>query len=448
MEGRRTLLGREWIGPKSTTPTSITMANATIAKPFGAIDTPGQGETVSGTIPNFGWVLTPDSNTSADGSDIIVPTDGSTMQVVIDGAAVGTVNYNQCRVGANPVTPGTYCLDDVASIFGNATPQATSTPRSENATLFRNLDAGRAAIGSFDIDTTLLSNGRHSIAWGVTDSAGRPEGIGSRDFIVLNGTSALVGSSILSTLSDAAPIHLGNSADLAGWPISASAVWGRTGFDFARPLELVAPDASGVRLIAIPELGRLELWLGEGVTGGYLEANGQLRPLPLGSQVDPATGLFTWGPLVGYIGPYDLVFLNGDGVIRVRVTLQPKSSETAGLMRGYIDVPATRATVTGSFTVGGWALDLGAWQGNGVSAIHVWAQRLDTSAAPSQFLGTAQLGQLRPDVAAAFGAQFDRTGWGLSTPGLVPGTYALTAYFWSARTSRFEDARTATITVR
>jgi hypothetical protein len=32
--------------------------------------------------------------------------------------------------------------------------------------------------------------------------------------------------------------------------------------------------------------------------------------------------------------------------------------------------------------------------------------------------------------------------------GLAPGTYDVTAYFWSTRTNRFEDARTVTITVR
>ena len=50
------------------------------------------------------------------------------MWVVIDGVALGRVAYSQCRgtVG-NPVPDGIYCDDDVASIFGNATPRATFT---------------------------------------------------------------------------------------------------------------------------------------------------------------------------------------------------------------------------------------------------------------------------------------------------------------------------------
>ena len=41
-----------------TTHSSTT--NSTATAPFGAIDTPGQGETISGSnYANFGWVLSP-----------------------------------------------------------------------------------------------------------------------------------------------------------------------------------------------------------------------------------------------------------------------------------------------------------------------------------------------------------------------------------------------------
>ena len=38
------------------------------------------------------------------------------------------------------------------------------------------------------LDTTTLSNGLHTIAWVVTDSAGQTSGIGSRFFRVQNGS--------------------------------------------------------------------------------------------------------------------------------------------------------------------------------------------------------------------------------------------------------------------
>ena len=64
------------------------------------------------------------------------------------------------------------------------------------------------------------------------------------------------------------------------------------------------------------------------------------------------------------------------------------------------------------------------------------------------FLGAATLGGSRPDVAAAYGKQFDRTGWSLAASGLPAGVYDVTAYFWSNRTGQFDDARTVTVTVR
>ncbi len=189
MEGHRNVLGRssDPVSPQFATPTSITMDNASIAKPFGAIDTPEQGATVSGVLDNFGWALTPDSNTTGgEGGDILIPINGTTMTVFIDSLPVAQVAFNQCRFGANPTPAGQFCADDVSNIFGNATPQATGTTRTANVTRYRNLDAGRAPIGAYTFNTATLTNGLHTIAWSVTDSAGRTEGIGSRFFVVLN----------------------------------------------------------------------------------------------------------------------------------------------------------------------------------------------------------------------------------------------------------------------
>ena len=58
---------------------TITCDNAHATKPFGAIDTPTQGGVASGTnFVNFGWALTPLPKT--------IPTDGSTITVLVDGA--------------------------------------------------------------------------------------------------------------------------------------------------------------------------------------------------------------------------------------------------------------------------------------------------------------------------------------------------------------------------
>jgi hypothetical protein len=330
-----TLLGREVFQPPVAT--TITMNNDNIAKPFGTLDTPGQGQTVSGTVPNFGWALTPDTDTIAGNGDIEIPINGSTVVVFIDGSGVATVTYNQCRgtVG-NPVPGGVYCDDDVASIFGNTTPQAPVTPRVSNPTKFRNLDAARAAIGSHAINTTLLSNGLHSIAWSVTDSMGRVEGIGSRNFIVLNGGGAPAPAPAM-TVADwlARPATAAaHGPDVAALRVARRDVTGRTGFDLSTPF--ATPRRSGPsRVIALETVDRLELRLGGPVTAGYVEAAGRLESLPLGSVLDTARGVFTWDPPMGYFGTYRLVFVNGRERIPVQVTIGDRGQ--IGLMP--VDAP-------------------------------------------------------------------------------------------------------------
>jgi hypothetical protein len=319
-EGNVTLLGRNWA--LTPVPTTITMTNDTIAKPFGAVDTPAQGGTVSGTYANFGWALTPD-----DGSGIEIPTTGSTMVVFIDGVSTALVAYNQCRgsVG-NPVSAGTYCNDDVASIFGNATPQATFTTRTANPTKYRNLDAGRAAIGAYVIDTATLANGVHTIAWSVTDTARRVDGIGSRYFTVLNtGSDVATDASVdVAQLQQAPAITRGSARKLARLRSSAGPAWARTGFDLRTSYRAIPSDRQGVRQVWIPDLARLELYLGP-VDTGYLVANGTLRDLPAGSHLDTTTGLFTWMPGPAYVGSYRLTFLRGSEQILVDVTIGPRS---------------------------------------------------------------------------------------------------------------------------
>jgi uncharacterized repeat protein (TIGR01451 family) len=135
-EGQEVLLGTR----------TITCSNAVASLPFGTLDTPGQGATTSGTLVVFGWALTP-----LPGA---IPTDGSTIQVFVDGAPVGHPVYNQYRA-------------DIATLF----------PGYANS---------NGAVGYYVLDTTTLANGIHSIAWLVTDDRGRSQGIGSRYFWVDN----------------------------------------------------------------------------------------------------------------------------------------------------------------------------------------------------------------------------------------------------------------------
>jgi hypothetical protein len=126
---------------------TIGVDNAHATKPFGAIDTPGQGGTAStNAYLNFGWALTQ--------NPFSIPTDGSTITVIVDGQPVGHPNYNQFRT-------------DIASLFPG-------------------LANSNGAVGFYYLDTTLLGNGLHTISWVVYDNAGRGDGIGSRYFTVQN----------------------------------------------------------------------------------------------------------------------------------------------------------------------------------------------------------------------------------------------------------------------
>ena len=121
---------------------TITAANLASTLPFGTIDTPTQGQTVSGVVTNFGWALTPNPKH--------IPDDGSTIAVYIDGAFVGRPSYGHYR-------------PDIAGLF----------PGYLNA---------NGAVGFFQFDSRGLSNGLHTISWHVTDSGGATSGMGSRFF--------------------------------------------------------------------------------------------------------------------------------------------------------------------------------------------------------------------------------------------------------------------------
>ena len=87
-----------------------------------------------------------------------------------------------------------------------------------------------------------------------------------------------------------------------------------------------------------------------------------------------------------------------------------------------VDTPANNASVPASFAVNGWAIDLTAPSGTGVDAVHVWAYPV-LGGSPL-FVGAAQLGITRADVANAFGAR------ALSSGSTVPATLPLPKGSW------------------
>src|SRR6266542_2140743 len=76
---------------RSSVPGDSQPRTVTSVLPFGTIDTPGQGVTVSGTIVNFGWALTPQPRQ--------IRIDGTTIDVLIDDVVVGHPVYSDGAVG-------------------------------------------------------------------------------------------------------------------------------------------------------------------------------------------------------------------------------------------------------------------------------------------------------------------------------------------------------------
>jgi hypothetical protein len=367
---------------------TMTCANASATLPFGTLDTPFQGGVASGTsFINFGWALTPLPKT--------IPVNGSTMGVLIDGVLVGSVDYNHARPDIQALFPG--------------------------------LNNTNGAVGFHIFDTTALANGLHTIAWTVTDNAGAIEGLGSRFFTVANGVGAVTAAATAATL------------DVDDLPLETTPLVGRRGWDLDAPYQSFVAGAGGLSVIRSEEVSRVELQLGDGHYTGHLRTSAGLTPLPIGSRLDPATNTLTWAPGVGFIGRYDFVFvrsLNGRAVARreVRIILAPKGRGSIG-PQVVVDVPRSDGTVNSPFLIGGWAVDLDASDGTGVTTLHAWAYP-STGGAPI-FLGATASGGVRPDVAAIHGDQFKASGFGLIAQGLPPGDYDLALFAWSTETMGF-----------
>jgi len=389
---------------------TMTCANANATTPFGTIDTPGQGDTASGSsYVNFGWALTQQPK--------FIPQDGSTITVFVDGVPIGNPSYNHFR--------------------------------SDIATLFPGLANSNGAIGFRVIDTTALSNGLHTIVWTATDSAGMTGGLGSRFFRVSSSAGAVTAAAEggLASASILTPERV------AEVPVDRAAFVARRGWSPDAPWRVHNVGGSGRAVMRGEELDRFELSLGEHADdhySGYLRVGPELAPLPIGSQLNPTTGSFTWSPGLGFVGSYDLVFLRWNGATpvarrEVRIILHAKGSGLVGA-QVMIDTPASQQDVGQPFVLAGWAADLNAAEGSGIDTLHVWAYPL-TGGAPI-FVGAAAPGGARPDVAAVHGEQFRDSGYGLIVQGLPHGNYDLAVFAWSNVSGGFVPAKVVRITVR
>ncbi len=274
---------------------TIQCDNANAVKPFGAIDTPGQGGTASGSnFINWGWVLTPQPNS--------IPTNGSTINVYVDGVNLGHPTYN---------------------IY-----------RSDIATLFPGYANSNGAIGYFSLDNTAYENGVHTIQWTANDSGGNTDGIGSRYFTIENTGNSQSKVHPVSPISKVIKQKLSRLSQLEDISINdCESIRIKKGLRENSQSKTVDFDEQGIFNIEIEELERIEIDISEKAAfiTGYMIIGDQLRPLPIGTTLDIKTGKFYWQPGVGFVGEYRLEFIeNGrDGLVSkktIHITIEPKLS--------------------------------------------------------------------------------------------------------------------------
>jgi len=279
IEGRRTRIGQ----------TTVTFDNTNSVFPFGTIDEPTQGGSLSGTAALVGgWVLAQPGKS--------IPFDGSTIRLMIDGVLQPHM--------------ATYGLSrpDVAAYF--------PFPSYVNA---------NGAGAQFVVDTTQFANGLHTIVWVAVDDLGVAQGIGSRYFTIDNGAASQVAPAASEARSAAAVRAL---------PQAPVFVWNRHGFDDRRwALQWGSGPTNEVQL---PPGERLEVALdtwwwskGCGPYAGHLLTGDVAGPLPPGASLDGETGVFRWLPPAEFAGTFELVFVRRactgrEERIPLRVTIAPR----------------------------------------------------------------------------------------------------------------------------
>jgi hypothetical protein len=215
----------------------------------------------------------------------MIPIDGSTIQVIVDGVPIGGPTYNLFRPDVSGAFPG------LANTNG--------------------------PVGFKAIDTTGLAEGLHTISWLVVDDRPSAAGIGSRYFTVSNSADTLAPAS-QAVSAPTKPI---------GVPASPDSGLHRAVLDLARPSDAslvvqrddgpkrrVRPARDGTHALTIAPMERLELTLGEadrscpGTWAGYLVKDGVLGDLPVGASLD-RSGTFYWQTGPGFAGRFPFLFV-------------------------------------------------------------------------------------------------------------------------------------------
>lgn len=258
----------------------FTLTDAKPRIPFGAIDTLMVDEANGSTVISKGWMLTPKPN--------MIPANGSTITVWVNGVPVGHPVYNQYRKDIADTYPG----------YVN----------------------GDGAGAQFSFDASSLAFGTHTMTWSVKDDAGNTSATGFRYFGIEK--TGIAGDDYVIDLAFSNLGHLETLVPNQSLPVLLQKGFSPDG-------GVMLTDESGAAKITLDELEPLRLQLGENLTAlsGYLAAGNDLRNLPAGATLDPLSGTFSWIPGPGFKGNYLLIFVAKDSDdnytrIPVKITIE------------------------------------------------------------------------------------------------------------------------------
>ena len=441
----------------------LTMTTSNMLPAKGYIDTPTEGQTVSGTVSISGWFL--------DGSGV------AKIEVMVDGVLKGQAVYGDAR------------------------------PDVENAyPAYNNSNSGY----HFNLDTKTLSNGNHTITISETDINGVQTRLTERTVVVSNIILPSRGS--IDTLTQGQTIS--GTVNVGGWFLDGSGVAkievlvdgvlkGYAVYGGARPdVTSVYPEynnnnsgynysldtgtlTNGSHTLIVRETGNngAQYSLSITVTVSNLPARGSIDTLTQGQTISGTVNVGGWfldgsgvskievlvdGVLKGYavyggarpdvtsVYPeyynnnsgynYSLdtrILTEGSHMLTVREIAKNGTQYSLSVTltvsnlpaRGSIDTLTQGQTISGMVNVGGWFLD-----GSGVSKIEVLADGV--------LKGYAVYGGARPDVTSVYPEYYNNNSgynYSLDTGTLTNGSHTLTVRETGSNGAQYSLSVTVTV---
>jgi fibronectin-binding autotransporter adhesin len=427
------------IATEITITTGLDSSSQPIVKRLGS----GSGEQIAGPTGSFmafssgftGGVRVADADLTGDGvADIFAGTGpGVAPRIVIfDGASGGVI------ADFTPGFSGTGGVFVAAGdVDGDGWPDIVAGDGGSSAQV-------RVFSGASGAPLWMLSNVGAAFGGGVRVAAGDVNGDGFADVVVGSGPGAATSVKIFSGSTQAELRALSPYAGFTGGVFVAVGDVNADGFADV----ITGADAGGgphVRVFDGPSGAALNGFFaaagsfagGVRVAAGDVNGDGK-------ADVIAARGPGSAGDIVqifdGSTGAPlgDPIAVHPGGNVGLFVSTAVPAN------RMVVEAPPMGATLSSEFTLSGWAFQEGA-PGIGVDAIHVWAYA--AGGGTPQFLGTATLGDARPDIAALFGARYATAGYRLAVTGLADGDYTLAAHARNSLTGAFNMLRVVRVRV-